>query len=394
MKKSKHLNNLISEAPATAVFRSAGGIGQPASWLLVAAVACAAVSCGGDRGGGAAAMQAPRATVDVVTVTPRSYRITEKFPGTLAANTIVQLRPDVTGYLEAIRVPDGSLVRKGQPLYAIDKSRYQAAYNQTTAAVRQAEADLSQKQRDLKRYQDLQSHDAIARQVVDQASTAVATAQANVAAQQAAVSKASTDLSHAVLKAPVSGKLGMVQVKIGDIINAGQTLINTIVNDKPMYMDFDVPQARIGEFTGAGKNREFHLQLSGSTVYGESGKLVTLNNVVDPNSGTIRVRVAFPNSDGQLTSGMSAVALVTRRSDSGALAVPTKALIQTLAETSLYTLGDGNVVTVVSVAPTGQLDSLTLVKGLSPGARVVVDGLQSIRPGDTVNVRTRNVQNP
>jgi len=359
--------------------------------VLLPLAASMAVSCGGGAGKGAAGMRPPTPTVDAVQVTPRSYHITEKFPGTLVANTIVQLRPDVTGYLEAIRAKDGSWVTKGQPLYDIDKSRYQAAYNQARAGLQQAEADLSQKQRDLKRYQDLQTHDAIAQQVVDQASTAVKTSQANVAAAQAAVSKASTDLSHAMMRAPSSGKLGIVEVKIGDIINAGQTLINTLVNDKPMYVDFDVPQSQIEEF--AGKNaagKKFRLQLADSSVYGETGKLLVVNNTVDPNSGTIRVRIEFPNKNGLLTSGMNASVLVDQQSDSNSIAVPTKALIQTLAESSVYTLGTSSAVQVAPVTPGEQLDSITLVKGLEPGTRVVVDGLQSVRPGDTVHVRMLN----
>lgn len=369
---------------------SASGLASRAAWILVPAGICMAVSCGGG-GKGASGMRPPRATVDAVSVSPKTYNIIEAFPGTLTANTIVQLRPDVTGYLEAIRAKDGSFVTKGQPLYDIDKSRYQAAYNQANAGLQQAEADLSQKQRDLKRYQDLLSHDAIAQQVVDQEETAVKTSQANVAAAKAALSKASTDLDHAIMRAPVSGKLGIVEVKIGDIINAGQTLINTIVNDKPMYADFEVPQSQIEEFTGNQMaHKQFSLKLADSSLYHETGKLLVVNNTVDPNSGTIRIRVEFPNKQGRLKSGMNAVVMISHTSDSGALAVPTKALVQTLAETTLYTLGAGDVVQVAPVIQQEQLDSLTIVKGLKPGDRVIVDGLQSIRPGDTVNVRILN----
>lgn len=376
--------------------RTAQRLSRSSHFPLAAAGALAVAvlglaSCGGGGGKGAAGMPHMRATVDAVQVNPQTYTITEKFPGMLTANTVVQLRPDVTGYLEAIRAQDGSWVTKGQPLYDIDKSRYQAAYNQAQAALQQAEADLSQKQRDYKRYQDLQAHDAIAQQIVDQAGTAVKTSQANVAAAQAALSKASTDLNHAVMRAPVSGKLGIVQVKIGDIINAGQTLINTIVNEKPMYADFDIPQSDISEFAGkSGEQKQYRLQLADSSVYDEPGKLLVVNNMVDPNSGTIRIRLEFPNKQGQLKSGMNAVVWVSHPSGPDATAVPTKALIQTLSETTLYTVGEGNVVQVATIHAGEQMDSLTIVKGLPAGSRVIIDGLQSVRPGDTVNVRALN----
>ena len=347
-------------------------------------------SCGGNQSP-AGGMQMPKATVTATTISSQVYQVTESFPGTLTANNIVQLRADVTGYLEAIRVPDGSAVHKGQVLYEIDRSRYQAAYNQAKASLQQAQADLEQRQRDLERYQNLLQHDAIAKQTVDQAGTAVKTSQANVAAAQAAMEKASTDLDHALMRAPVSGKIGIVQIKIGDIVNAGQTLINTIVNDDPMYVDFDVPQNRAGEFsvhtTQQTASRKYYVQLAGGSLYSETGKVEAVDNAIDPTTGTLRVRLSFPNPKGELKSGMNAVVLVKHPSDSNEIAVPTKALIQTLAETSVYTVGAGNVIEARSVQVGPQMDSLTLIeKGLSPGDKVVVDGLQKARPGDTVQV--------
>jgi membrane fusion protein (multidrug efflux system) len=348
------------------------------------------ISCSNKNKSGAAGAygKLPPASVTVYMATPAIHQITERFPGTLIANSIVQLRPDVTGYLEAIRVPDGSFVKRGQVLYEIDKSRYQAAYNQAQANLQQVQADLSQKQRDLERYQDLLKHDAIARQVVDQANTAVETSKANVAAAKAALDRAATDLDHAVIRAPMSGRIGIVQAKVGDIINAGQTVLNTIVNDNPMYVDFDVPQWRYSEFSrNTSLHRKYYLQLADSSLYPEAGKLLVINNVVDPSTGTIRVRLEFPNSKGALKSGMNAVVVIQHPSDSNALAIPTKALIQTLNETSVYTVGSENVVQVKQVVPGPQLDSLTLIeKGLLPGDKIIVNGLQKARPGDTVRI--------
>lgn len=357
-------------------------------YLLIATVLLLASCSNKNKSAAGAQAQMPPASVTVYTATPTTYQITESFPATLNANTLVQLRPDVTGYLEAIRVPDGSHVQRGQVLYEIDKSRYQAAYNQAQANLQQAQADLAQKQRDLERYQDLLKHDAIARQVADQAGTAVKTSQANVAAAKAALDKAATDLNHAIIRAPMSGKIGMVQAKVGDIINAGQTVLNTIVNDNPMYADFDIPQARFREFSGENvSNKKYYLQLADSSLYPDPGKLLVINNVVDPSTGTIRVRLEFPNKNGILKSGMNAVVLIEHPTDSDALAIPTKALIQTLSENSVYTVDQNNVVQSKQVTPGAQLDSLMIIeKGLSAGDRVIVNGLQKTRPGDTVKI--------
>lgn len=358
---------------------------RPAAILLFMAAAFLS-SCSGNRQQ-AGAMKAPRVSVTAYTVNPSTYTVTDNFAATLQANTIVELRPDVTGYLQAILAKDGSLVKKGQPLYEIDKSRYEAAYNQAQAALEQAKADLAQKQRDLARYQDLLKHDAIAKQTVDQASTAVKTSEANLAAAKAALAKAGTDLSHSVLKAPVSGKLGIAQVKIGDIINAGQTLVNTIVNDDPIYADFNVPQAETGVFSKSNSSVSYHLQLADSSVYPEPGKLLVINNMVDPTTGTLQIRLEFPNHHGELRSGMNAIVQVSHPSSAGAVAIPTKSLIQTLAETSVYVISDADVIRDQQVQAGATIDNgLTLVKGLQAGQRIVVNGLQQAHPGDTVNV--------
>lgn len=112
-------------------------------FILALVSALLLTSCGSKdkAAGGGAYGQRPQAVVSTVTVVPKTYEVTERFPGVLQANSIVQLRPDVTGYLEAIRVPDGSHVKKGQVLYAIDKSRYQASYNQAQANLQQVETD-------------------------------------------------------------------------------------------------------------------------------------------------------------------------------------------------------------------------------------------------------------
>lgn len=334
-----------------------------------------------------------KATVIAYTVTPSKYIVEQHFPATLAANTIVQIRPDVSGYLEAVHAKDGSWVTRGQILYDIDKSRFQAAYNQAAANLQQAKADLAQKQRDYKRYLDLQKHDAIAEQLVDQQGTNVKVAQANVAADEAALNSSATNLNHSEVRASISGKIGIAQVKLGDIINSGQTLVNTIVNDNPMYVDFNVPQNDIEEFTN--KSREagltYLLRMPDGTMYSQKGKLLMINNMVDANSGTITIRLEFPNANHILQSGMSAAVVIQHATSGNALAIPTNALIQTLNETSVYTIGAGNVVETTPITPGDIVDSLTVVNdGLRAGDKVVVNGIVNVAPGDTVNVKTEN----
>jgi len=384
-----HCKNKYCYKTGSGFLRPASCILQPAYYLLLLpSYILLFASCGSRQSGG---MGGPgmRATVVAVDVTPGTYTIQESFPATLTGNNIVQLRADVTGYLEAIRVPDGSTVKKGQPLYEIDKSRYVAAYNQMNASLLQAQADLAQKQRDLERYQNLLQHDAISRQTVEQAATAAKTAEANVAAAKASLERAGTDVRHAIMQAPVSGKIGIAQVKVGDIVNAGQTLINTIVNEDPIYADFDVPQDRMHEFTGppSGRDRRFLLGFTDGTMYPREGRILTVNNIVDPQTGTIRVRLQFPNKEGMLKSGMTCLAVLQYQTPDTTLAVPAKAIMETLSEKNVYVIGPGNTLQLRAVVPGPQADTMQIInKGLKAGEKVVVEGLQKARPGDTVNV--------
>jgi membrane fusion protein (multidrug efflux system) len=212
-----------------------------------------------------------------------------------------------------------------------------------------------------------------------------------VAAAKASVARAGTDVNHAIVKAPVSGKIGIAQIKVGDVINAGQTLINTIVNEHPMFADMDIPQARLPEFlriqNGKGGDEKFFIQFGDGSRYGESGKVLTINNIVDPTTGTVRVRLVFDNKDNMLKSGMSIVIVMQYGTPATQLAIPAKAIIQNLSETSVYTVSKDNVIGAQDIVPGAVTDTLQLVtSGLKAGDRVVVEGLQRVKPGDTVNI--------
>ncbi|MBC9934361.1 efflux RND transporter periplasmic adaptor subunit [Chitinophaga qingshengii] len=355
-------------------------------------VALLGTACGGGKKQQqqGAMMGMMKATVVAQEVVPASYTVHTQFPATLMAHDEVAIRSDVTGYLSGIKVKDGSMVKKGQALYEIDKSRYVAAYGQVAASQQQAEADLAQKEKDYERYKTLLDHDAISKQTVDQAYTAMLTSKANLAAAKAAVARAGTDVNHAVIRAPVSGSIGIVQIKVGDIVNAGQTLINTLVNEHPIFADFDVPQASLPQFLriqkGQGDERFFIKFTSGET-YGEQGKIQAINNIVDPQTGTIRVRLVFDNKDSQLKSGMSCVVVMQYSTPATQVAIPAKAIVQNLSETSVMTLTKDNVVQPVHITPGPMADTMLIVQdGLKAGDRIVVEGVQKVRPGDTVNV--------
>ncbi|RAJ10926.1 membrane fusion protein (multidrug efflux system) [Chitinophaga skermanii] len=350
-------------------------------------------ACGGKKSAAPPSM-GPTPVV-ATTIKASSYTVTENFPATLTANHVVEVRSDVTGFLEAIKVPDGSTVTKGQVLYEIDRSRYGATVEQSQASVAQAEADLAQKQRDFDRYNALLEKDAISKQTVDQAKTAVMTSKANLAAMKAQLARTNTDLTHSVLRAPVSGSIGIASIRVGDIVNAGQTLINTIVNEDPMYVDIDVPQQRYREFATAlahqtATPRSYFLTFNDQTTYEEQGKILLVNNTVDQQTGTIRVRLSFPNAKRELKSGMTAVLQVRYQTPDDQVAIPAKAIRETLAEVDVLTVDEHNVVRSNKVVRGAIVDSMLIItQGLKIGDKVITEGMQKVRPGDTVRVQLR-----
>ncbi|MRG47492.1 efflux RND transporter periplasmic adaptor subunit [Chitinophaga sp. SYP-B3965] len=342
-------------------------------------------ACGGKQKPAQGPM--PRPTVSTFEVKPATYVVTENFPATLTAHSIVEIRSDVTGFLETIRAQDGSVVSKGQVLYEVDRSRSMASYDQAKASVAQAEADLAQKQRDLERYSNLLKQDAIAKQTVEQASTLVETAKANLAAAKAAQTRSGTDINHAVIRAPVSGKIGIALVRVGDLVSAGQTTINTLVNENPIYADIDLPQNRYAEFRKGNLQRYYIMQDNGE-VYPEEGKVLLINNIIDPQTGTIRVRLTFPNKQEALKSGMSAVVQVKYNTADTALAIPSKAIVELLGEVKAYVVDEHNVVQQRPITRGPIIDSMLVIRsGIRAGDRIVVEGIQKVKQGDTVNIK-------
>ncbi|WP_162946453.1 efflux RND transporter periplasmic adaptor subunit [Chitinophaga barathri] len=333
----------------------------------------------------------PRPGVTVYEVKPTEYVVTESFPASLIGNVIVDIRSDVTGYLEAIHTKDGSTVKKGQILYEVDKSRSQATYDQAEASVLQAEADLAQKKQDYQRYANLLKADAISRQTVDQALTAVKTSEAILAAAKASRARTGTDISHSVLRAPQDGKIGIAALRIGDLVTAGSTTINTLVNEDPIFADIDIPQARYGEFAGNTKKDsagiKYFIAFPDGSVYPQEGKVLLINNLVDPKTGTLRVRLTFPNKGETLKSGMTALVQI-RYHTPNQIAIPAKAIVELLGEVKAYTVDQHNVVQAVPIQKGPIVDSLMIIHtGLKSGQRIVVDGIQKVKPGDTVNVK-------
>ncbi len=349
------------------------------------------ISCGKNQKTSQQAMTATAVSVTTDTTALESVTGEDIYPGTVVALNEVELRAEVGGYITRIFIKDGQKVQKGQKLYEIDRSKYDAAYRQAQAGVQIARSNRDKAKKDAERYQKLAAQDAIARQRVDYALTDLANAESQIAGSQAILANAAADLRRSVIVAPLTGTIGISQVKLGALVSPGSTLLNTVSTNDPIAVDILIPQQEIPRFMSLQKNpglasdSVFSLQLSDNTTINASGKIVAIDRAVDPQTGTIKVRISYPNPSGSLIAGMNCTVKVLNRFPEKQLIIPYKAVAEQLGEFTVFVVGDSNKVDQRSVKTGMKVqDRIVITEGLKPGETIVIEGVQNLRNGSVI----------
>jgi membrane fusion protein (multidrug efflux system) len=357
--------------------------------LIIGSTALA--SCGG--GDKAAQQQGPPPATPVTTYTVDEQPVvtTDTYPGVVVALNEVELRAQVGGYVTAIYVKDGQKVTKGQKLYEIDRTKYIAAYNSAKADVAVAKANRDKTKKDADRYTKLAEQDAVAKQRVDYALTDLANAESQVAAAQASLSAAANDLQRAVIVSPLTGTIGISQVKLGAFASPGTTILNTVSTNDPIAVDIPVNQADIARFVtyknnpSAVQDSLFSIQLQDNSIYRRTGKIVAIDRAVDPATGTIKIRISYPNEAGKLIAGMNVNLQVQNKEMGNKLVIPYKAVTEQLGEFNVFVVGDSSKAEPRVIQVGKQVDQVIVVNsGLKKGEVIVVDGVQNVKPGSKV----------
>ena len=347
-------------------------------------------SCGG---GQQPAQQGPPPATPVTTYTVDEQPVTtvDSYPGVVVALNEVELRPQVGGYITGIFVQDGQRVTKGQKLYEIDRTKYQAAYNSAKANLAVAKSNRDRTKKDAERYTKLAEQDAVARQRVDYALTDLANAESQVAAAEAQLSAASSDLQRSVIVSPLTGTIGISQVKLGAFATPGTTVLNTVSTNDPIAVDIAVNQREIPRFLALQKNNAvvadsvFTIQGQDGTMYRAQGKIVAIDRAVDPQTGTIKVRISYPNKEGRLFAGMNVNLQALNRGQKEELVIPYKAVVEQLGEFNVFVVGDSSKAEARLVKLGRQFQTNVVVsEGLKKGETIVVDGVQNVRNGAVV----------
>ncbi|WDF76506.1 efflux RND transporter periplasmic adaptor subunit [Mucilaginibacter sp. KACC 22773] len=372
-------------------------------WLAPAAL-LAWVSCGKHDKKGAAAP--PPIPVSIAEAKDGNATYYDSYQGTVISVNTVELRSQVPGFVTGIFFKEGDVVEKGKVLYEIDKRKYEAAYQQAAANVLSAQANLTKAQKDVDRYNMLLKNDAIARQTVDQAVAAYETNKSAVAVAKAGLASAATDLSYATIRAPFTGRIGISQVRLGAQVAVGTTLMNTISAEHPIGVDVVINEQDINRFYGLQKSSSdttFKLQLPDGKTYNKTGKVLAIDRGVSSGTGSIKVRIQFPNEDDVLKDGMSCVLQVLNNQSGNRVQIPNKAVTEQMGEFFVFVTRDTTVKDTaddktikdrrdtiakqvkVKLGPRVNT-SIVVMEGIKAGDKVVTDGFQRLRDGGRITL--------
>lgn len=344
-------------------------------------------SCG-DKGR-PASQGPPPVSVTVHKVSTADAAYYDEYPAIVRALNEVELRPQVNGYITAIHFKEGARVKKGEKLYSIDQQQSQAAYQQALANLSVQQANLEKSKKDVDRYRELDSKDAIAKQQVDYAESAYSAALQQVEAAKATVKSVQTNVRYSTIVAPFDGTIGISMVRLGASVSPGQTLLNTLSSDDPIAADIVVDQNEILRFTKLKQEKlladsAFRLVFRDG-IYPGYGKISFIDRAVDPQTGSIKMRLVFPNPTHALRPGMSGTVQVLTHAREAVL-IPYKAISEQLGEFFTYVV-EGDKVTQRKVILGEQVGRNIIIKdGLQKDEVIVLEGIQNLREGSAINI--------
>jgi membrane fusion protein, multidrug efflux system len=341
--------------------------------------------------------QVPEVVVDAVQ--PQPVELSTELPGRTSSYLVAEIRPQVNGIIQKRLFKEGSDVKAGQVLYQIDPAPFQAALDNARAALGKAEAHVPAIRLKMQRYKELLTDKAVSQQDYDDAAAALKQAEAEVELCKAAVESARINLSYTKVTASISGRIGRSSVTDGALVTAHQpSALATIQQLDPIYAD--VPQSTTellrlrrrleeGRLDQNGRNQQkVKLLLEDNTIYTQEGTLQFRDVTVDPTTGSVILRIVFPNPDGVLLPGMFVRAVVREGTNEKAILIPQQTVSRDPKGNPSVLIVDteGKVQQRAITLDRAIGDQWLVSSGLSPGERVVIEGMQKARPGSSVRV--------
>jgi multidrug efflux system membrane fusion protein len=346
------------------------------------------------HGSAMASAAKPPTPVSVQTLAEQNVRLWSEFSGRMQAVDYAEIRPEVSGRITEVRFQDGQYVKAGDVLFVIDPRPYAAAVEHDQANLESAKSQLIRANQDEDRGKALIASHAIAQSDLDTWDNNVRTAQASVDAADGQLKQAQVDLEHAYVTAPISGRVSRAEITLGNVVQAGLNapLLTSIVSQDGIYADFEVDEQTYldtirNAAVGNAQEQRIAVQLTpandASRVY--TGFMQSFDNRIDPASGTIRARAKFVNSDGSLLPGMFVSVRLAASQEKAVLLVPDRAVGFDQSKKFVYVVDADNKVNYRQIELGKSVGQQRVVEsGLKAGDRVIVDGIQYVRPNDVV----------
>jgi len=331
--------------------------------------------------------------VDVAAVLPKPIRLSDEFNGRVASINSVEVRARVTGYVDKVAYREGDSVKQGDLLFIIDPRPYRDALESAKATLERERAAAAFSGIQLKRAEALSASKAISLEEYQNRDSDLSQSTARVHEAEAAVATAELNLSFTEVRSPIDGRTSRAQLMRGNLAQADQSILTTVVAQNPLYVYFDCDeqsylrlQERAHRGDGVSSENPVHVALANESGFPHAGTIDFLDNELNPSTGTIRARVKLPDPGHLLTPGLYARVQLESAGTVQALLIDDKAILTDQNQQYVYVVGSGNLAQRKNVATEGMVDGLRLIRsGLSPGDRVIVSGLQKIYfPGSPV----------
>jgi len=341
------------------------------------------------------AVTAPAAApVTVAAVLEKSVTEWDDFSGRVEAIEYVEIRPRVTGTIDAIHFKEGQLVKKGDLLFSIDPRPFQAELARAEADKAKAQATVEFSKTELERTRRLTDEHAVAQRELDQRNNALLEAAAQLKAAEAAVLTARLNLQYSSITAPVNGRVSRAEITVGNLVGAGVSApaLTTVVSVSPVYVTFEIDEQTYQQYAARGAagnsniaNIPVSIGLANEEGYPHQGHIQAFDNRMDTASGTIRTRAVFDNASGLLTPGMYARVRTGGGGEKTAILIDDKAIGTDQDKKYVMVVGNDNKAVYREIKIGPMVDGLRIVRsGLQKDEHIIVNGLQRVRPNDTV----------
>ena len=358
---------------------------------LLALAACLSLAACNNEPNATARGQGPPPSVTVAPVTAEPVANSMVFVGQTEAHQKVDLRARVTGVLIKQAFKEGAVVEKDALLYEIDPSEFNAARDSAAAKVERAKATIVEAERQLERYKILVERGTSSEASLDEAVAKEGQARADLAAAEADLKRSELDVGYTKIHAPIRGKIGKSTVDEGNLIGPDSDILATVVAMDPIRVVFSVSEQQYLAYRQAeqeNRAEEFipRIRLADNEIYAHKGIWDFLDNQVDPDTGTVQLRLQFPNPDGLILPGQFVNVILESAQPEDQIVVPQASVQSNQSGPFVLVVDAENRVELRTVQTAARIETKVVVSnGLTEGEMIIVDGIQKVRPGATVN---------